>query len=80
MRTELEILNKLCTIEFQIKMYTKHYIRYTQLIQKSATSLRWKDLFYQRTYKLEEKRDSVQIYLTMLTGMKNELLWVFQRP
>ena len=80
MRTELEILNKLCAIEFQIKMYTKHYVKYTQLIQKSATSLRRKDLFHQRTYKLEEKRDSVQTYLAMLTGMKNELLWVFQRP
>lgn len=78
MRTELEVLNKLCTIEQQTNMYLKHYYKYTQLIKKADKCC--SDIYTDRSFKLKQKRKRIETYLTMLVGMKSELLWVFQRP
>ena len=75
MRTELEILNKLCAIEFQIKMYLRHYGKYSLLIKEF--NIGW---FDGRIFKFERKREEIKRQLFMLAGMKNELLWIFQRP
>ena len=77
MRTEIEILDKLCTIEKQTNMYIKHYTKYERLIKESSW---WRDIFRKRKTKYKRKYKQIKTYILMLTGMKNELLWVFQRP
>lgn len=78
MRTEIEILDKLCTIEKQINMYLKHYDTYRNLIQKAGKPFR--DIFHKKRKRYRRKCKQIETYMIMLIGMKNELLWVFQRP
>ena len=35
MRSELEVLNKICVIDSQINMYLKHYRKYLKLEKKA---------------------------------------------
>lgn len=77
MRSELEILQKICCIENQINMYLRHYEEYKKLEQKANRV--WSDVFTDRAFKYKQKRIRIVQYLSMLLGMKNELLWVFSR-
>lgn len=77
MRSELEVLNKICVIDSQINMYLKHYRKYLNL-EKKADKI-WSDVFTDRAFKYKKKRKRIEQFLTMLFGMKQELLWVFSR-
>lgn len=77
MRSELEVLQKICCIENQINMYLRHYEKYKKLEQKANCV--WSDVFTDRAFKYKQKRKKIEQYLSMLLGMKNELLWVFSR-
>jgi len=77
MRSELEILQKICCIDNQINMYLKHCIKYKKLEQRANHI--WSDAFTDRAFKYKQKRKRIEQYLSMLFGMKNELLWVFSR-
>ena len=77
MRSELEVLQKICCIDSQIDMYLRHYENYKKLEQKANRV--WSDVFTDRAFKYKHKRKRIEQYLSMLLGMKNELLWVFSR-
>ena len=77
MRSELEVLQKICCIDNQINMYLRHYDKYKKLEQKANHV--WSDVFTDRAFKYKQKRKRIEQYLSMLLGMKNELLWVFSR-
>ena len=77
MRSELEVLQKICCIDSQINMYLRHHEKYKKLEQKANRV--WSDVFTDRAFKYKQKRKKIEQYLSMLLGMKNELLWVFSR-
>lgn len=77
MRSELEVLQKICCIDNQINMYLRHYEKYKKLEQKANRV--WSDVFTDRVFKYKQKRKRIEQYLSMLLGMKSELLWVFSR-
>lgn len=77
MRDEVEILDRLCAKDKQINMYLKHYQKYSEMIIKANGSFR--DLFVDRAFKYRQKQRQLEIYLSMLVGMKSELLWVFEK-
>lgn len=77
MRSELEVLQKICCIENQINMYLRHCVKCKKLEQRANHI--WSDVFTDRAFKYKQKRKRIERYLLMLFGMKNELLWVFSR-
>ena len=77
MRSELEVLQKICCIDSQINMYLRHYEKYKKLEQKANRV--WSDVFTDKAFKYKQKRKRIEQYLSMLLGMKSELLWVFSR-
>lgn len=54
MRSELEVLQKICCIDNQINMYLRHYDKYKKLEQKANRV--WSDVFTDRAFKYKQKK------------------------